>query len=118
MDRDSRRVAHLQHAPANLIFLDRFEQRLEITLAESIVALALDEFEEDRPDRVRRKNLQQHLGLAAIDDALAVDQDAGALQAGDVLAVLRQARVDLLEIGLRRRRHERQARIAQRLDGA
>ena len=32
--------------------------------------------------------------------------------------MLRQARIDLLEIGLRRRRHERQTRIAQRLDGA
>ena len=113
-----RRVPHLQHAPANLIFLDRFEQRLEIALAETVVALALDELEEDRPDRVRRENLQQHLGVAAVDDALAVDQDAVALQAGDVLAVLRQARVDLLEIGIRRRRHERQTICAQRLDGA
>src|SRR3954471_19658179 len=115
--RSLRRVAHLQHAAANLILLDRFEQRLEIALAESIVALALDEFEEDRPDRVRRENLQQHFGVAAIDHALAVDQDAVALQAGDVLAMPRQARVDLLEIGLWRRRHERQAVGAQRLDG-
>ena len=107
--RSLRRVAHLQHTPANLIFLDRFEQRLEIALAETIVALALDEFEEDRPDRVRREDLQQHLGVAAIDDALAVDQNAVALQAGDVLAMLRQPRVDLLEIGIGRRRHERQS---------
>src|SRR3954462_4938446 len=110
-------VAEGQHAAPDLILLDRFEQRLEIALAESIVALALDEFEEDRPDRVRRENLQQHFGVAAIDHALAVDQDAVALQAGDVLAMPRQGRVDLFEIGLWRRRHERQAVGAQRLDG-
>ena len=95
-------MPHLQHTPANLILLDRFEQRLEITLAESIVALALDEFEEDRPDRVRREDLQQHLGVAAINDALAVDQNAVGLQPHNVLAMLRQAAVDLLEIGIRR----------------
>src|SRR5215470_18016730 len=53
-------VLHLQHAAADLVFLDRFEQRLEIALAESVIALALDELEEDRPDRVGRENLQQH----------------------------------------------------------
>src|SRR5258708_38940941 len=71
----SRRVVHLQHAPANLILLDRFEQRLEIAFAKTVVTLALDELEEDRPDRLRRKNLQQHLCAAAIDHALAVDQN-------------------------------------------
>src|SRR5213596_2086723 len=96
-------VPHLQHTPANLILLDRLEQRLEVAFAKTIVALALDEFEENRPDRVRRKDLQQHLGVAAVDHAL---------------TMLRQARVDLLEIGIRRGRHERQARIAQGLDGA
>src|SRR4051812_17296069 len=39
-----------QHAAADLVFLDRFEERLEVALAESVVALALDELEEDRPD--------------------------------------------------------------------
>src|SRR4051812_43611369 len=91
-----RRVAYLQHPPANLIFLDRFEQRLEVAFAEPIVALALDELEEDRPDGVRRKDLQQHLGVAALDYALAVNENAVALQAGDVLAMLRQPRIDPL----------------------
>src|SRR5471030_1703560 len=85
------RVSHLQHPPPNLIFLDRFEQRLEIALAETVVALALDELEEDRPDGVGGENLQQHLCQAAFDDAFAVDQDAVALQPRDVLAMLRQA---------------------------
>jgi hypothetical protein len=34
---------HLQHATANFIFLDLFEQRLEITFAKTVIALALDE---------------------------------------------------------------------------
>src|SRR5882757_4737598 len=83
-------VADRQHAAPDLILLDRFEQRLEIALAETVVALALDELEEDRPDGVGRKDLQQHLGLAAFDHAFAVDQDAVAPQARNVLAVLRQ----------------------------
>src|SRR6202521_504054 len=64
-----RRALHLQHAAADLVFLDRFEQRLEIAFAETVVALALDELEEDRPDGVGGENLQQHLGMAAIDHA-------------------------------------------------
>ena len=59
-----------------LLALDGLEERLEVALAEAVVALALDELEEDRPDRVRREYLQQHLGVVAIDHALAVDQDA------------------------------------------
>src|SRR6185437_11485209 len=99
-------------------FLDRFEQGLEIALAEAVVALALDELEEDRPDRVGGEDLQQHLGLAAVDHALAVDQDAVGLQPRDVLAMLGQTRIDPLEIGVWRRRHERQAGGAQAFDGA
>ena len=56
--------------------------------------------------------------MTALDDALAVNENAVALQAGDILAMLRQTRVDLLEIGKRWRRHERQTCIAQALDGA
>src|SRR3954454_4721890 len=97
-----RRILHLQHTPANLIFLDRFEQRLEIALAKAVVALALDELEEDRTDRIGREDLQQHLCLATIDHALAIDQNAVALQAGDILAVSRQPRIDFFEVGSRR----------------
>src|ERR1700676_3216113 len=112
-----RRVLHLQHAPTNLVFLDRFEQRLEIAFAKAIVALTLDEFEEDRPDRIGREDLQQHFGVAAIDHAFAIDQNAVAPQALNIFAVLRQARVDLLEVGFGRGRHERQADVTQALDG-
>src|ERR1700726_5783 len=113
----SRRI-HLQHAAADLVFLDRFEQRLEVAFAKTVVALALDELEEDRPDRIGREYLQQYLGVAAVDHAFAVDQDAVLLQPRDVLAVFRQPRIDLREIGVGRRRHERQARRAQAFDGA
>src|SRR3984957_10859023 len=86
-----RRIVHLQHAASDLVFLDRFEQRLEIAFTESVVALALDEFEEDRPDRIGGENLQQHLGVAAFNHAFAVDQDAVTLEPCNILAVLRQA---------------------------
>src|SRR6202000_1628894 len=98
--------------------LDRFEQGLEVAFAEPVVALALDELEEDRADRIGGKDLQQHLGLAAIDHALAVDQNAVLLQLRDILVMLRQAGVDPLEIGVVRWRDERQAGFAKRLDGA
>src|SRR6266851_449706 len=88
-----RRLVDFQHAAADLVFLDRFKQRLEIAFAESVVALALDEFEEDRPDGVGGKDLQQQLGEAAIDHAFAVDQDAVALEPRDFLAMTGQPRV-------------------------
>ena len=37
-----------QHAAAHLIQLDTLEQRLEVAFAESLVAFALDELEENR----------------------------------------------------------------------
>src|SRR5690348_1022271 len=40
----------LEHAPADLILLDRFEQRAEIAFAETFVSLALDDLEKNRAD--------------------------------------------------------------------
>jgi len=65
-----------QHPAADLIFLDRLEQRAEIALAEALVALALDELEEDRPEHGAGEYLQQYLGQAAVNHAFAVDQHA------------------------------------------
>jgi hypothetical protein len=93
------RVVDLQHAAADLVFLDRFEQRLEVAFAKTVVALALDELEEDRPDRVGGENLQQYFGMAAVDHAFTVDQDAIALKPRDVLAMFWQPRIDLLSGG-------------------
>src|SRR4051794_37377049 len=41
-----------QHAAAHLVELDALEQRLEVAVAEAVVALALDELEENRAQLV------------------------------------------------------------------
>src|ERR1044071_4157395 len=85
------------HAAPDLVEVDGLEQGLEVALAEALVALALDQLEEDRPDHVLGEDLQQQaLALAG----RAVDQDAVGAQAVDVLAVARQARVDAVEVGV------------------
>src|SRR3954453_16020423 len=48
-----------EYAPAHLVEFDAFEQRLEIAFAETLVALALDDLEEDRPDYILGEYLQQ-----------------------------------------------------------
>jgi hypothetical protein len=55
------------HAAPDLIELDRFEQGFEIALAEALIALALDDLEEDRPDHVLGEDLQQQ-ALARLGD--------------------------------------------------
>ena len=50
---------------AHLVALDALEQRLEVALAEALVALALDDLEEDRADRVLGEDLQQLALLAS-----------------------------------------------------
>src|SRR5690606_27033959 len=49
----------LEHAAAHLVQLDGFEQRLEVALAETLVALALDDLDKDRADLVFGEDLQQ-----------------------------------------------------------
>jgi ABC-type arginine/histidine transport system permease subunit len=56
---ERRSAPRLQHAPPDLVQLDRLEQRPEIALAEALVALALDDLEEDRADLVLGEYLQQ-----------------------------------------------------------
>ena len=48
----------LDHAAANLVELDALKQGLEIAFAKSLIALALDDFEENRADHVGGENLQ------------------------------------------------------------
>src|ERR1700694_3684366 len=76
----------LQHTAPDLIELDRLEQRLEVALAESFVALALDYLEEDRTDHSRREDLQEHLVLCR----RAVEKDPIFSQPRRVLAVIPQ----------------------------
>ena len=64
-------VVGRQHAPANLVEFDALEQGLEVALAEALVALALDQLEEDRADLVLGEDLQQQalaFGGGAVDD--------------------------------------------------
>src|SRR5688572_21761761 len=84
----------LQHAAAHLVELDRLEQRLEVALAEALVALPLDELEEDRAELVLREDLQQQRAR------LAVDQDLALLQLRQVFAVAGDALVHQLVVGV------------------
>src|SRR5262249_1770052 len=63
-------------------------------LAEALVALALDELEEDRPQLVLREDLQQERS------PLAVDQDLALLELGHALAVRGDALVDQLVVSV------------------
>lgn len=49
-----------QHATPNLIQLNRFEQRFEITFTKALITFALDDLEEDWAEQVLREDLQQH----------------------------------------------------------
>jgi len=51
-------AASSHDAPRDLLRLDRLEQRLEVAFAKTFIALALDDFKEDRADRILRKDLQ------------------------------------------------------------
>src|SRR5271156_2012657 len=77
----------LQHAAADLVLLDRFEQGAEIALAEAFVALALDQLEEDRADHGLGEDLQQQPAARTGTGGAAVEQDAVAGQPRPVLAM-------------------------------
>src|SRR5262249_27558784 len=101
-----------EHAAADLIELDRFEKGAKVALAEAVVALALDDLEEDRADHRVGEDLQEH---AAAARRRAIDQDAIALEAREILAVAGNARVHLLVVGIGNV-HEGGPPGAQRLD--
>src|SRR5258706_14719058 len=87
----------LQQAAAQLVALDRLEQRLEVAFAEAVVALALDELEEHRAELGLREYLQQQALPAAF--GAAIEQDAARLQLAHRLAVARQPAVERLVVG-------------------
>src|SRR5215475_8315425 len=94
-----------KHPAPNLVFLDRLEQRLEISLAEAVVAFPLDELEEDRADHGLGEDLQQDLRFAAFDHSLAVNEDAVLPHALDRLGMTAYPREAFLVIGVGRPRH-------------
>src|SRR5262249_22187167 len=99
---------HRENPAPNLVFFDRLEQRLEISLAEAVVALPLDELEEDRADHGLGENLQQDLGLAAVEHAFAVNEDAMLFHALDRFGVTADPRYAFLVVGIGRPGHELQ----------
>src|SRR4029078_6774655 len=82
----------LQSAAPHLVELDRLEERLEVALAEALVALPLDELEEDRPELVLGEDLQEQRA------GLAVHEDLAFFQLRDVFAVAGDALVDELVV--------------------
>src|SRR5690348_11002245 len=88
-----------ENAPAHLVELDALEQRLEIALAEALVALALDDLEKDRADHVLGEDLQQQ---AVAFGRSAVHQDSALLELGDVLVMPLNAFGQQLVIGVGR----------------
>src|SRR5687768_16471891 len=104
-----------QHSPAHLVELDGFEQRLEVAFAETLVALALDDLEEDRADDVVREDLQQQ-ALALL--RIAVEQDATLAQIFQVLAMPADARIHAIVICIGRvlERHALPAQLIHRAD--
>src|SRR6187455_925949 len=90
------RARDSKYSPTNLIQFDGLEQCLEIAFAETLITLALDDFEEDRPDDIGGEDLQQHAFIAG---AAAVDEYAAAPQLFDVFTVARYARIDAVVVG-------------------
>src|SRR5258708_225220 len=83
-----------EHAAALLIELDGFEQRLKIPFAEALVALALNDLEEDRADRILAENLQQDPGFV-----VAVDEMSATLKLGHRFTVTLHPRIDTFVVG-------------------
>src|SRR6266403_1453018 len=100
-----------QDAAPYLVELHRLEQRLEVAFAEALVALPLDDLEEDRADGGLGEDLQQQPAARA-----AVEEDLPLLQLLERLAMVRQALADHLVIGVRRV-EQLDARAAQLVDG-
>src|SRR3989441_12235745 len=93
-------------AAAYLVELHRLEQRLEVALAEALVAFPLDDFEEDRADGGLGEDLQQQPAARA-----AVDQDPAPLQLLERLGVVWQALADHLVVGVRRVEDRKSTRL-------
>ena len=91
--------SRLELPAAQLVLFDGFEQRLEVAFAEALVALALNDLEEDGTDYGVGEDLeQQALALGG----RAVDQDRVLAQPRCILAVRTHPLFDLFVVGVRR----------------
>ena len=102
--------ARLQHAAFDLVEFDALEQRFEVALAEAFIAFALNELEEDRPDRVFAEDLQQQ---ALTFTRRTVDEDAALTEFFDGFAMTRQALVDVGNHRVTGTEHEAQQEIGR-----
>src|ERR1700722_16639771 len=96
---DSGIATYCQYAAADLIELQRLEQRLEVAFAEAFIALTLDDFEEDRTDGVFGEDLQQQ---ALAFSGRGVDENPVFAQALYILAVTGDSCVDAIEVSIHR----------------
>src|SRR5262245_23370596 len=83
------------HPSTDLVEFDALKQGFEIALAEALVALALDDLEEDRPDHILGEDLKQQ---ALAFGRCAIDQDAALFEFGGRLAMILHPLVDQLVI--------------------
>src|SRR5262249_52210296 len=88
---------NLKDSAPHLVELDTLEQCLEIALAEALVALALDDLEEDRADDVLGEDLQQK---ALAFGRSPVHQDLALLELLDLLIMAFDALGQELVIGV------------------
>src|SRR6266480_5555261 len=88
-------MTKLQIASPVLLFLERFEQRFEITFAETLGAFALNDFEE------QRRTIFHRLGedLQQISLVVAIDQNAESLQGLKVFVDVADTSGQLIVIG-------------------
>src|SRR5690606_38412524 len=100
-----------QYAAAHLVQLYGFEQGFEIAFAKTVVALALDDFKENRTNLVFSENLQQQAALWR-----PIEQYLVLLQAVGVLAVVWQPAIQQFVISVGSIQ-ELQAAAAQLFDG-
>src|ERR1700685_2515016 len=100
------------HAAAHLVEFNRFKQRLEITLSEALVALALDDLEKYRSEDIGREDLQENAILRRT-----INQNAPPLKLGQVLLVARNPARHTVVVGVGRILEDNAAG-PQAIDGA
>src|SRR4051812_39634006 len=79
-----------QVTATTLVAFDGVKESLKIALAETIMVLSLNDFKENRPDHIFRKNLQQITVLVAVNEQLQI------LELTNIFAHPRNAVVDRL----------------------
>src|SRR4029078_10183918 len=96
---NSRRAARrrscrrFQYAAAHLVELHRFEERAEVAFAEALIALPLNDLEEDRADHGLGEDLQEEAARR-----ISIDEDLAFAQLIERLTMPGQALLDELVV--------------------